>query len=128
MHLIHVALLSRSVENADRFYENLLELEKQTPKTLAGSLSGQIFELPRDKEFTIINYMGPGMHFEIFIDSTYRIDAPPVAHVCIEIGDLVPFLEKCRKLQVPVRRIPKGDKTLTFISDFDGNLFEVIGT
>ncbi len=28
-------------------------------------------------------------------------------------------------LNVDIARIPKGDKTLTFIKDFDGNLFEI---
>ena len=47
------------------------------------------------------------------------------SNYCLEVADLESFLEKCRSLKVDVARIPKGDKILTFIRDFDGNLFEL---
>jgi hypothetical protein len=28
-------------------------------------------------------------------------------------------------MEVEISQIPKGDKTLTFIKDYDGNLFEI---
>ncbi len=126
MRLIHVALACRSVENADRFYEDLLGLERQAPKMLAGTVSKQIFELRQNTEFPIINYMNNNMHFEIFIDNTCSINKEQVSHICIDVGDLTPFLEKCRTRGVTVRQIPKGDKIVTFIRDFDGNLFEIV--
>jgi catechol 2,3-dioxygenase-like lactoylglutathione lyase family enzyme len=48
-----------------------------------------------------------------------------MAHVCLEVDDLQDFLKKCRDLDVEISQIPKGDRTLTFIRDFDGNLFEI---
>jgi hypothetical protein len=35
------------------------------------------------------------------------------------------IFKKCRDLEVEVSQIPKGDRTLTFIRDYDGNLFEI---
>lgn len=123
MNLRHVAIPCSSEKNSDRFFKNLFGLEKSMPKTLPPSLSRAIFNV--DGELQIINYMGEDIHFEIFIadDSECRVN--PIAHVCIEIDDLETFLTKCADLDVSVSQIPKGNRTLTFIRDYDGNLFEI---
>jgi len=52
-------------------------------------------------------------------------NSPKIAHTCLEVDNFEVFLENCSRLNVDVARIPKGDKILTFIRDFDGNLFEI---
>ena len=123
MILRHVALTCSSEKNSDRFFKKLLGLKKSMPKTLPSSLSRAIFNV--DGELQIINYMNEDIHFEIFIadDSTRCVN--PIAHVCIEIDDLETFLTKCVEVDVNVSQIPKGNRTLTFIRDYDGNLFEI---
>lgn len=123
MMLKHVALTCSSEEKADRFYRDLLGLEKLNRKTLSETLSRQIFDL--DVEFLIVNYAHDEMHFEIFIHDTPGVDDRKIAHTCIEVEDLDEFLARCLNTGVAIRQVPKGDKTVTFISDFDGNLFEI---
>ena len=123
MILRHVALICSSEKNSDRFFKNLFGLEKSTQKTLPPSLSRTIFNV--DGELQIINYTSEDIHFEIFIaDDSERI-VNPIAHVCIEIDDLETFLKKCAELDVNVCQIPKNNRTLTFVRDDDGNLFEI---
>ena len=62
---------------------------------------------------------------EIFLTSHNHSSVNRIEHVCLEVDDLAAFLEKCRTLQVKIVQVPKGDKLLTFISDEDGNLFEI---
>ena len=128
MLLKHVALVCRSEQKSDAFYEGLLGLKKQDPKILPAELSSQIFN--RACEYRIINYVDENTHFEIFIDDAARPDrnAGKIEHLCIEVAALEGFLEKCRALDVAVHRIPKGDRLLTFVRDFDGNLFEIKST
>lgn len=126
MHLKHVALVASSEEKADIFYSDLLGLTKSEPKILPVELSKAIFNL--DLELGIINYRDEHVHFEIFVTSQHRADrgnSRKIAHTCVEVDTMKIFLEKCRSLNVDITRIPKGDKTLTFIRDFDGNLFEI---
>lgn len=123
MILRHVALTCSSEKNSDRFFKNLLGLEKLEPKILARSLSKSIFNV--DAELMMINYRSKDIHFEIFITADSKSSNKQIAHVCIEIDDLHTFLKKCRDLDVEVSRIPKGNRTLTFIRDFDGNIFEI---
>ena len=123
MDLRHVGLTCGSEENSDKFYKDLLGLEKSGARTLPASLSKSIFNL--DAELVIINYLNEDLHFEIFITDYSKDSSRQIEHLCLEVADLSVFLHKCDSLGVEVARIPKGDKTLTFIKDFDGNLFEI---
>jgi catechol 2,3-dioxygenase-like lactoylglutathione lyase family enzyme len=123
MHLKHIGLTSSSEENSDRFYGELLGLTKSEPKPLPIELSKAIFNL--DTELVMINYQDDHLHFEIFVTAHMEDNKQRISHTCLEIEDLDGFLDKCRRLNVDAAQIPKGDKTLIFIRDFDGNLFEM---
>ena len=123
MILRHVALMCSSEQNSDKFYKNLLGLEKSEPKFLPRALTKAIFGV--DSELRIINYLDEKVHFEIFISSHSGISDEQIEHICLEVEDLQVFLKKCHELGVEVSQIPKGDRTLTFIRDLDGNLFEI---
>ena len=123
MLLKHVGLTCSSEENSDKFYKELLGLNKSAPKTLPSNLSKAIFNL--DAQLQIINYKNDNVHFEIFIYNAIDNESRPIAHQCLEVDNLSEFIYKCRAMQVAVDLISKGAKTLTFIKDFDGNLFEI---
>jgi catechol 2,3-dioxygenase-like lactoylglutathione lyase family enzyme len=123
MILRHVALTCSSEKNSDRFYKDLLGLEKSEPKNLPEPLSKAIFKV--DAELLMIHYQGKAVHFEIFITDSPVNHNGQIDHVCLQVDDLNSFLKKCRDLNVEISQIPKGDRTLTFIRDFDGNIFEI---
>jgi len=123
MHIKHVALACASASKADTFYANLLGLTKSEPKILPLDLSRAIFNI--DSELVMINYRDENVHFEIFVPGSGGGNSRQIAHTCLRVDDLEVFLEKCRGLNIDVSRIPKGDKNLIFIKDFDGNLFEI---
>ena len=123
MILRHVALVCSSEQNCDKFYGDLLELEKIGSKSIPSALSRQIFGL--DSELKIINYAYDNIHFEIFISSQKRLDLKKIEHVCLEVEDLNKYLEKCITMCVEILQIPKGKSYLIFVKDYDGNLFEI---
>jgi len=123
MILQHMALTCSSEKRSDRFYKNLLGLEKSEPKILPRPLSKAIFNV--DSELMMINYQGEQVHFEIFITGHPINAGRQIEHVCLQVNDIQNFLKKCRDLDVETSQIPKADRTLTFIRDFDGNLYEI---
>ena len=123
MLIRHTALTCSSEKRSDRFYKDLLGLQKSEPKILPMPLSKAIFNV--DSELLMINYQGKQVHFEIFITDRSINDSRQIEHVCLEVEDLPSFLKKCKDLDVNISQIPKGDRTLTFIRDYDGNLFEI---
>ena len=123
MQLKHGALVCSSEEKSDRFYSDLLGLQKVGSKTIASALVNQIFNI--DSDLKIINYADDNIVFEIFIDNQKRAEKNKIEHICIQVDDLETFLERCRSIEIDVLQVPKGDTRITFIKDDDGNLFEV---
>ena len=123
MNLQHVGLTCSSEENADKFYETLLGLKKSAPKTLPSSLSKAIFKI--DSDLTMVNYMNESVRFEIFIHGRHQSNNSRIDHVCLEVNDLEEFLQRCRSLGLRFWQVPKGESRVTFVSDDDGNLFEM---
>jgi len=124
MQIQHVALTCRSESDSDRFYRDVLGLEKVGTKTVPAELSHRIFQVHRP--LRIVNYRGPQIHFEIFVDDRFRPPADPVTHVCLAVADPEDLVGNCRDASIPVNRIPRDDGTfMTFIRDVDGNLFEI---
>ena len=123
MLLKHVALECSSEEVADRFYKNLLGLRKMPSKIIPSALSKKIFNL--DIEYKVTIYMDDSTQFEIFVSNQKRPKDKRVEHVCLEVDELASFLKKCKDLEVKIIQIARGESYLTFISDYDGNLFEI---
>jgi hypothetical protein len=76
-------------------------------------------------ELLIIHYRGGTVHYEIFVYPEYKAPEKQIAHSCIQITDLKNIVSKCRDAGLKVVEIPKGSVVVTFISDYDGNFFEV---
>ena len=123
MNVKHVGLVSGSEENADKFFGELLGLTKAEPKTLPAALSQALFGMNSDLK--VINFLNDHAHFEIFISDASSRSQRPIQHVCLEVDDMPSFLQKCRRLDVQILQIRKGDSQLTFIRDYDDNLFEI---
>jgi catechol 2,3-dioxygenase-like lactoylglutathione lyase family enzyme len=123
MLLKHVALVCSSEEKSDKFYEGLLGLKKVRTKIIPSTLSKQIFNL--DSQLQIIDYALKKIHFEVFISPQKEVDDKKIEHICLEVDDLEVFLNKCKEMGVKILQIPKVKGFLTFISDYDGNLFEI---
>jgi catechol 2,3-dioxygenase-like lactoylglutathione lyase family enzyme len=123
MILKHVALACSSEKSSDRLCQHLLGLEKEEPKTLDISLAKAIFNV--DTDLLLINYRDENLHFEIFITGQPVKRDDPIGHVCLEVKDLKAFLHKSRQLQMEIIQVPRGNRTLTFLRDDDGHLFEI---
>jgi catechol 2,3-dioxygenase-like lactoylglutathione lyase family enzyme len=123
MKLRHVALVYGSAEDADRFMVGVLGLAKGEPRPLPAELARAVFGL--DHGLEMVNYMGDGLLFEVFIGPRSPESTSPIRHVCLEVDDVATFLERCERARAEIRRIPRGDSVLVFLRDTGGNLFEI---
>jgi catechol 2,3-dioxygenase-like lactoylglutathione lyase family enzyme len=123
MKIIHTGLAASSEEKADRFFVDILQLEKSEPKILDKKLTQAIFGINR--ELSMIHYQDRTVHYEIFVYQEYKAPEKQVAHSCIKVTDLVKIVNKCKAAGMKVVQVQKGSVAVTFISDYDGNLFEV---
>jgi len=123
MRLHHVAVVCRSEELADRFYEGILGLRRIKTSLLQKELSREIFDITG--ECQIILYGNENLTVEVFVLGLDRKKSYSFEHICLEVEDREGLLSKCRATRLTVKEIPKGDSLLTFIADFDGNHFEI---
>ena len=123
MKFIHAGLAVSSEEKADRFYADILGLEKSSPKVLEKRLSHILFGI--EKELLIINYTSGDVGYEILIYPEYKSPEKQIAHSCISVNGLKDIVDKCKKEGLKIIEASKGSRTVTFISDYDGNLFEL---
>jgi catechol 2,3-dioxygenase-like lactoylglutathione lyase family enzyme len=123
MRLNHVALVCSSEQRADDFYEGVLGLRKIKSSVLGKDLAEQIFEIPR--ECRIILYGNDNFAVEVFVAKPAPGSVSPFVHLCLEVKNREGFLGKCQAMGLTVKRVPKGDFLLTFVQDYDGNLFEI---
>jgi catechol 2,3-dioxygenase-like lactoylglutathione lyase family enzyme len=123
MRLNHVALVCGSEQNADVFYKDVLGLRKIKSFVLSNDLAHQIFGI--DREYRVVVYGNDRFTAEVFIDDRSPERDTSFEHVCLEVKDREDFVKRCESMHVEVNRIPKGDTLLTFVKDYDGNLFEI---
>jgi len=123
MKIIHTGLAASSEEKADHFFIDILGLEKSVPKILDKKLAQAIFGI--NDELLLIHYRGGTVHYEVLVYREYKAPEKQIAHSCIQVSDLINIVNKCRDAGLKIVEIPKGSVVVTFISDYDGNLFEV---
>ncbi|NIO04379.1 MAG: hypothetical protein GTN74_07100 [Proteobacteria bacterium] len=123
MKIHHIALVCRSEESSDRFYQDLLGFEKIRSSIVSEELSRGFFGF--DSSFRAMTYTKDRMTFEVFVIEEAVGMGPRFNHVGFEVEDRAKFLEKCREMHVEIVEIPKGERIITMIKDFDGNLFEI---
>ena len=123
MKYIHTGLVTSSEKKADRFYTDILGLIKSEPKIIDKKLIQAIFGI--DCELLMIHYQNETVDYEVFVQHGYCAPKKQLAHTCIKVSDLAGIIKKCRNRGLKIVQIPKGTGMLTFISDYDGNLFEI---
>jgi len=120
---IHTGLAASSEENANRFFIDILGLEKSEPKIIDKKLTHALFGI--DDELLMMHYRSASVDYEIFVYQEYKAPEKQIAHSCIKVNDLKTIVNKCKDAGLKVIEVPKGSGVITFISDYDGNLFEV---
>jgi catechol 2,3-dioxygenase-like lactoylglutathione lyase family enzyme len=123
MRLGHVALTCSSHENAGGFYEGILGLRKIKTFLLTKDLAQRIFDVSCESQ--VIVYGNEDLAVEVFVAEQTPETKPPFVHLCLEVEDRQAFVENCLAMGVAVSHVPKGEALLTFVRDYDGNLFEI---
>ena len=123
MRLNHVGIVCSTRENSERFFGELLGLAKTREKTVPAELCLKLFG--QEREYRAITYANEQTAFEVFISGAAGCGVPAPSHTCLGVRDLQGFVSTCSRMGVEVITAPKGDSYVTFIKDYDGNLYEI---
>jgi catechol 2,3-dioxygenase-like lactoylglutathione lyase family enzyme len=123
VRLIHAGLVSRSEERADRFFGDVLGLEKTRKSELPAELAKPLFGVEAGCE--IVYYEGEDLVLEVFLTGRPEVAPQRISHLCLEVASRSELLARCAEAGVAVRQARKGDRAVVFIEDGDGNLYEI---
>ena len=123
MDLIHIGLVCSDEEKACRFYGELLGGELTRRSKLSVDVAQNAFGL--DDECEIICFCIDDMVFELFMTGWAEEAPRKISHICIEVENRDALLERAAEMGFAVREAPRGDSSIFFLADLDGNLFEV---
>jgi len=119
--LDHLALRGKDKKKIRTFFEQLLQCQFVKSFFLSEELTKKIFQIGEAVE--VVVYEGFNYRFEVFITDTSQLNS--YAHICLSVNDREKFLERCDHLEVNYFKVRKNGKTLVFIKDHVGNLFEI---
>lgn len=123
MELIHIGLVASCEDNASRFYHELLGLALTRRSELPEALASRLFGLEKGCE--ILYFGNDAILFEVFVTGWPEKTERKISHTCIEVEDRGGLLARAGKLGFEVIEAPRNDYSVYFLSDRDGNLFEV---
>ena len=118
---IHVALQYYDRKQAEIFFNKILKLPFIKTFDVSKELSNIIFKISED--VTVDVYGNKEACFEVFF--TKKQTKYSFEHTCIEINDKKEFIKRCKKYGIKPIFVKKDSKTLLFVKDLAGNLFEI---
>jgi len=121
----HVAVSSNTEEDSDRFFIELLAMKKERAFVVSDDLMEQFFGVRKEQK--IVRYGNDEVSVEAFItnDNSKVIDR--FTHICLIIEDREKLIEKAKKLNFEVIKVPRknSDGFYLFLKDHFGNLYEI---
>lgn len=125
MKIDHVAVSSNTEEDSDRFFIELLAMKKERAFVVSDDLMEQFFGVRKEQK--IVRYGNDEVSVEAFItnDNSKVIDR--FTHICLIIEDREKLIEKAKKLNFEVIKVPRknSDGFYLFLKDHFGNLYEI---
>jgi len=122
MELNHIGVTNKNEEQAIRFYQDFLGLEKTKEMLLPLELSEQLFSI--SQEIEVLVFEKQGVKIEVFL-SDFQHAAPNFIHSCIMLDNFSEIIEKTQQARVELITGRHNEKTVYFIKDFSGNMFEI---
>jgi catechol 2,3-dioxygenase-like lactoylglutathione lyase family enzyme len=125
MKLNHFAVSANSIEEAEKFFKDLLGLKKTRSFAVSADLIKEFFDVEREEQ--LLRYEGGEVAAEIFINQEREKNTNIFAHVCLEMENRDSLVEKADKLGFPVIKVPRksGDSYYLFLKDNFGNIYEI---
>ena len=124
MKLEHIAVAANSEADADKFFVQLLGMEKARSFEVSDELMEQFFGLK--KAHRAIRYEDEHLNAEVFITDENSKVQDIFTHNCLLVEDPEDLLNRGRGMGLETIKVPRqGPGFYYFIKDFFGNLYEI---
>jgi len=121
----HIAVASNSEADSDKFFMELLGLNKARSFIVSADKMVKFFGVNKDQNF--IRYENMNFGVEVIITEDYSKSKDIYTHPCLIIEERDKLIEKAQELEFPVIKVPRdsGSGYYFFIKDNYDNLYEI---
>ncbi len=122
----HIAIASNSIEDSDKFFVDLLGLNKTRSFSVNSDLMKAFFSV--NKEYSFVRYENNNMAVEVIITNDLSKAKDIFTHSCLIVNDKIEeFVNKAEKMGLKTIKVDRKDKEgyYYFIKDFYNNLYEI---
>lgn len=122
----HIAIASNSIEDSDKFFVDLLGLNKTRTFSVNADLMKEFFGV--NKEHSFIRYENNNMAVEVVINKKRSKANDIFTHSCLIVDDNVEeFINKAKSMGFKTVKVARKEKEgyYYFINDFYNNLYEI---
>ena len=121
----HIAVSSKSEEDSDKFFIDLLGMKKERDFIVSDDLMEQFFGVR--KELKIVRYGNEELSVETFITNDNSKVMDNFTHICLIIEDREKLIEKAKEFNFKVIKVPRKNRDgfYLFLKDQFGNLYEI---
>ncbi|MBN1151062.1 hypothetical protein JXA84_07585 [candidate division WOR-3 bacterium] len=121
--IAHVAVTVSSKEYAEEFFKTVLQCKYMYSYGLDALTSRSLFGIEMPAHVYI--YMSGEDWIEVFVLKGYKKNQTSFDHICFRMDDIPGIVARGQKQGYTFIRHKKSDKTVLFIQDKDGNLYEL---
>ncbi|MDX1799269.1 MAG: hypothetical protein R3255_11520 [Candidatus Lokiarchaeia archaeon] len=121
----HMAVGYNSEEEADKFFVDLLGLNKIRSKSVPYDLMEKFFGINQEQKFVV--YGKDDFNFEVFITNDMSKAKDLFTHSCLLIKNRDEFVNRATSMDFDVVKVPRNDGIgyYLFIKDAFQNLYEI---
>lgn len=121
--IAHVAVTVSSADKAREFFKEVLNCKFMYNYGLDATASNALFGINLPTQVYI--YMSEEDWIEVFVQTDYKRSNGNFDHVCFRIEDIPGVVARGQKLGYSFIRHRTTNKTVLFVKDKDGNLYEL---
>lgn len=121
--IAHIAVTVSSKEYGEEFFKEVLQCKYMYSYGIDASTASSLFGI--DKPSYVNIYMSGEGWIEVFVLEGYKKRQKNFDHICFRFDDIPGVVARGQKLGYTFLRHKKADKTVLFIQDKDGNLYEL---
>ncbi|MBD3194179.1 MAG: hypothetical protein GF317_03935 [Candidatus Lokiarchaeota archaeon] len=125
MKLEHFALSSKSIEDSDEFFGDILGFTKTRDFQVNADLMEQFFGVKKEQQ--ILRYEKDTLSAEIFINKEEPSVKDTFTHICLVVEDRDKLIKNLAEYGYDYVKVTRKDKEsyYLFIKDKFGNIYEI---
>ncbi len=126
--MAHIGIVVKSLEDSRKFYEDVMGFKTHHDAEFPGELMNRVFGIDSPAKVAFLNCDSGAIEIFMFDNNPQDTHVPGkcgINHFAIEVENVEDYVNSLKIKGAKLNPIKKGDRTIWFASDPDGNIIEL---